>query len=495
MMDKRTNRRQFLEESLLAAAAAVTPSSAMGWLARDAVSSRSAIERLGVAIVGVRGRGNSHISYFAGRRDTRVLYVCDVDQTVGRTRVREVAARQGGSPPRYEEDLRRVLEDPRVDIVTIATPNHWHALAAIWAMQAGKDVYLETPVSHNVQEGRLLVETARRCRRICQSGMQARSHPCVQAAMDHLHSGRIGTVTFARGICCHQRNPIVGGGPYPIPEGVNYDLWLGPAALAPLTRSQFHYDWHWQWPYGNGVLGPHGVHQVDLCRWGLGIAALGGQVLSFGGCLQGGGVHTVGATQVICHDFGDRKLVLEMRALSDCAVRETRMGVVFRGSDGYVVISGFHRGAVFDAEGRAISQFGGGGGSESHLENFVSAVRAGSCRQLNADIEEGHLSSALCHLGNVSFRLGDTISSDAAADQLAALPWGDDVSAAFSRTRRYLRQQGAAGGSDQVRLGTLLTCDPDSEDFPNHPAANRLLTRAYRRPFVIPGAGQLPVSV
>ena len=308
------NRRQFLEESMIAAAAAaVAASGPRDLLGEELPPSRSAIEQLGVAVVGVRGRGNSHIGFFAGRRDTRVLYVCDVDREIGWTRAKQVARRQGGLAPAFEEDMRRVLDDPRVDIVSIATPNHWHALGAIWSMQAGKDVYVEKPVSHNVQEGRRMVEAARRYQRICQSGMQARSSPAMISAMEYMRAGQIGQVALARAICYKHRTPIETASVCPIPEHINYDLWLGPAAAAPLTRRRFHHDWHWQWPYGNGDAGYQGVHQLDLCRWGLQLPAISQAVVSYGGRFALDAAEMTN-TQVMLHDFGSKSIVFECAA-------------------------------------------------------------------------------------------------------------------------------------------------------------------------------------
>ena len=226
----------------------------------------------------------------------------------GRSGREQVAKRQGGSRPSWVEDVRRVLEDPRVDIVSVATPNHWHALAAIWAMQAGKDVYVEKPVSHNVQEGRRMVEAARRYQRICQSGLQARSNPGMISAIDYVRAGKIGSVRVARGLCYKRRRTMGPSGTYPIPPHVNYDLWLGPAPAAPLTRQRFHHDWHWQWPYGNGELGYQGVHQLDLCRWGLGQPSISETVLSYGGRFACHDAAQTTNTQVTVHGFGDSRL-------------------------------------------------------------------------------------------------------------------------------------------------------------------------------------------
>ena len=267
-MARNRNRRQFLQESVLAAALAATaPPESWG---DTAASHRSSLDQLGVAVVGVRGRGNTHLGFFAGRRDTRVLYVCDVDARVRDARVAQVARRQAGAAPCGVADLRRALDDPRVDIVSIATPHHWHALASIWAMQAGKDVYVEKPVGHTLCEGQRMVEAARRHRRVCQVGLQTRSNPGIRSAIAFLLAGGIGVVEHARvnvqGPANHSARDAA-----EVARHVDYNLWQGPADPAPLTRSRFHHDWHWQWPYGHGLFGQLGMLPLDMARWGLGV--------------------------------------------------------------------------------------------------------------------------------------------------------------------------------------------------------------------------------
>ncbi len=486
------NRRQFLEESMLAAAAtAATVSGVDSLLADPASSSRSVNDQLGVAVVGARGRGNSHLGFYGSRRDTRVLYVCDVDREVGELRAQQVARRQGGTAPAWVEDVRQVLEDRRVDLVSIAAPNHWHALAAIWAMQAGKDVYVEKPVSHNVQEGRRMVEAARRYRRVCQSGFQARSNPGMVSAIEFVQTGGIGTVRLARGLCYRRRRAIGATGVYPVPPHVNYDLWLGPAPEAPLTRQRFHFDWNWQWPYGNGELGSQGVHQLDVCRWGLQLQTVGDSVLSYGGSFGSHNAARPTNTQVSVHRFGEQSIVMEIRGLPNRPLRNAHVGVIFEGSDGYVVMTSYHSGTAFDLDGRPLRHFRGGGGGEPHFSNFLQAVRQGTCLQLNADIEEGHLSSALAHTANISYRLGRDLPIAIGRARLAKLDQVVDIEAALERTEQHLLGQRVDLDATELRFGKMLTCDPVAERFVDGPNANRMLTRRYRHPFVIPAVGSV----
>ncbi len=447
-------------------------------------------DQLGVAVIGARGRGNTHLGVFAGRRDTRVLYVCDVDSQVGTLRVEQVARRQGARPI-WVADLRRALADPRVDIVSIATPNHWHALAAIWAMQAGKDVYVEKPVSHNVQEGRRMVEAARRHQRICQSGFQARSNPGMVAAIDYLQRGGIGAVKLARGLCYKRRSAVHRAEGGSVPEHVNYDLWLGPAAVAPLMRQRFHHDWHWEWPYGNGELGHQGVHQLDLCRWGLNQNHLSDTVFSYGGCFGVAEADRPADTLVSIHTYREQAIVMEVRGLASRPLQGVRVGVIFEGADGYVVMTSYRGGTAFDRQGHLVEQFQGGGGSDLHFANFLQAVRSRRCACLNADIEQGHLSSALAHTSNISYRLGDHVAMARAQEQMARSSGGGDLGATLRRTIEHLLDHGVHPEIASLRMGRVLRCDAESELFLADPLANRLLSREYRRPFVVPAAGSV----
>ncbi len=271
-------RRRFVGDSL-AAAAAVT---AVPYIAK----AQGANEKLGVAVVGARGRGGSHIGAFLGNSQTQVLYLVDVDEEVGEKRGKDIAKKQGFAP-KFVRDMRDAFDDKAVDIVSTATPNHWHALCGIWAMQAGKDVYIEKPVCHDIAEGTALIAAARKYGRMCQVGTQCRSNPAIRDAMAFLHGGGIGEVKLARGLCYKRRKSIGAKGDYPIPDGVDFNLWSGPAPYTDpkLTRGQFHYDWHWQRHYGNGDLGNQGPHQTDIARWGLGVDAHPKSVFSYGGRL------------------------------------------------------------------------------------------------------------------------------------------------------------------------------------------------------------------
>ena len=480
-MSNRT-RRQFLEEAMWAgaatAAAAATPSLSMA----DEKQSSSPGEKLGVAVVGVKGRGGSHIGAFAGRKDTEILYICDVDSSIGNSRADGVAKKQSRRP-KFVQDIREVLDDDAVDIVSIATPNHWHALGAIWSIQAGKDVYVEKPVSHNVSEGRRIVEAARKYGKICQTGTQSRSNPGMINVIKAVQDGRIGKVKVARGLCYKPRGSIGARGKYDVPSSVNYDLWLGPAAQAPLTRKRLHYDWHWQWPYGNGDLGNQGIHQMDLARWGLNVNELSRGVISYGGRFGYEDAGDTANTQVVVHDYGEQSLVFEVRGLKTGDYRGSKIGVIFEGTDGYAVIPSYSSGTLFDKDGKKLESFSGGA---DHFGNFLTAVRSRKHEDLNADIEEGHLSSAMCHLGNISYRLGDLLNADACLERMKSIKTAEDVSATMQRCLDHLEDNNVQIAGDVVRTGRFLKIDPKTETFPGNDEANRMLTREYRAPFVVP---------
>lgn len=489
-MAKRT-RRQFLEDSMLVAAAAVAANGSGRLLAQDEVPGKSANDKIGVAVVGVNSRGNSHIGAFTdNRNNTEILAICDIDASIGGKRSEEIGKRQGGKVPTVVEDVRKLLEDPRIDIVSIATPNHWHSLGAIWAMQAGKDVYVEKPVSHNVSEGRRCVEAARKYNRICQTGTQSRSNPGMIEAIEYVQSGKIGEVKLARGLCYKRRKEIGPKGVYPVPANVNYDLWLGPAPIAPLTRKQFHYDWHWQWAYGNGDLGNQGIHQMDLARWGLGQNALPQGVMSYGGRFGYEDAGETANTQVVICDYGPKSLVFEVRGLETKPFKGAGVGVIWEGTDGYVVMTSYAEGAAFDKEGNKVKEFKGEG---DHFGNFLKAVRSRKIKDLNADIEEGHLSSALCHLGNISYRLGEEVSVADAVDKLASVKTTDNAKETFERTTAHLKDNKVDLNAIKMGLGRILTIDPKNEVFTGSDvdAANAMLTREYRAPFVVPDAGKV----
>jgi hypothetical protein len=309
------------------------------------------------------------------------------------------------------------------------------------------------------------------------------------AAMEYVQAGQIGEVRIARGFCYKRRGSIGPPGSYPVPTGVDFNLWSGPAPIIPLSRPRLHHDWHWQSEYGNGDLGYQGVHQLDLCRWGLQLQRLSDSVISIGGSYGSRDAANTPNTQVVLHQFGSQAILLEVRGMRSESCRGIHVGVIFEGTDGYVVMTSYHQGAAFDRDGRQRAEFHGGGGNHLHFRNFLQAVRTRHCVGLNADIEEGHLSSALCHTANISHRLGALVPYEDAVEALDDSPHGTMTIDAVRRMGSHLSQHEVNIEHAQIVLGEQLQCDPDSEQFLSHLHANQLLRREYREGFAIPTRG------
>jgi hypothetical protein len=305
-----------------------------------------------------------------------------------------------------------------------------------------------------------------------------------------VQSGKIGDCYLARGLCYKRRPSIGPKGEYPIPENINYDLWSGPAPILPLTRKSLHYDWHWIWAYGNGDLGNQGIHQMDLARWGLGAQTLCQGVFSYGGRFGYVDAGETANTQVVVHDYGKKSLVFEVRGLSTAPLKGANVGVIFEGTEGYVVMTSYDSGTAFDKDGKMVTSFKGGA---DHFANFLTAVRSRKIKDLNADIEEGHLSSALCHLGNISYRLGQELSAADAMAKVEAFKTTDNAKETFERTIAHLKDNRVDLDAIKIQTGASLAFDPKTETFPGDgmEKANAMLTREYRAPFIVPAAGKV----
>jgi predicted dehydrogenase len=425
------NRRYFMMSSGMLAA--------NSFVAR-ASSPNGANNRVRAALVGLKGRGSEHIKGFLSlsKDNVELAALCDVDERVLNERLSQVENKVGKRPLAFT-DLRKLLEDKSIDVVSFATPNHWHALGTIWACQAGKDVYVEKPASHNIFEGRKMVEAARRHNRIVQHGTQMRSSEAIKEAIQMLREGVIGDVYMAKGLCYKRRDTIGKAAEEPVPAGVHYDLWTGPAALRPFTKNRFHYQWHWQWAYGNGDIGNQGVHQLDIARWGLGVK-LPTKVQSIGGHFMFDDDQETPNTQVCAFMYPEEKklLTFEVRHWDTPSEgTDLRVGILFLGSKGYMEIPTYDTYRVFHGKDRSPGPTNMKAGD--HFANFISAVRNRKRETLNAEIEEGHFSTALAHLANISYRVGRT-----------------------------------------------LTFDPKTETFPGDTEANAFLGREYRAPYVVP---------
>ena len=366
---------------------------------------------------------------------------------------------------------------------------------AIWACQAKKDVYVEKPVSHNIWEGRKLVEAAAKYKRVVQTGTQKRSDEGLKEAFDYIRGGAIGKIIAAHGLCYKPRESIGAvPGPQPIPETVNYDLWTGPAPLKPLYRGRFHYDWHWQWATGNGDIGNQGVHEMDLCRWALGESGLPKRVMSLGGRFGYEDDGETANTQIAVYDYDSAPLIFEVRGLprkkNDTAMdafKSVRIGAVIACEDGYFA-GGGGGGWIYSNNNERIKQFVGEGGGK-HASNFIDVMRSRTMDQLAAPIIEGHITSALCHLGNISYRLGHLAEASEIKEQLHDVPAAAD---AFDRFSAHLFANWIDIAQERAKLGPWLECDPAKERFVDKGEyslsrwANDMLSRRYREPFVVP---------
>ena len=476
---QKLSRRRFLQDSLalLAVTALPAPVFASVKVARKQTSPN---DRIGAAVIGFNGQGKSHIRQLLAQPDVDLVALCDVDEAVWPVGLK-IVEDAGRPKPKTYQDIRKLLEDKDVDVVTIATPNHWHALAAIWAMMAGKDVYVEKPSSHNVWEGRRTVDIARQLGRICQVGTQIRSSEGIRQAIQYLHEGNLGRITLARGLCYKRRDSIGKvPGPQEPPATVDYDIWLGPAPKKPVMRQRFHYDWHWFWDYGNGDLGNQGVHQMDIARWGLNKNTLPNKVLGLGGRFGYVDDGETPNTELVFCDYGDCQLIFEVRGLETPDLKGVKVGNIFYGEKGIMVIPSYNQAIVFDNDGNKVTEFNAGG---DHMRNFLDAVRSRKHTDLHADILEGHLSSALCHLGNVSYQLGDLVPFD--KERKA---FGDNKEAyeTFARFEEHLAANGVVLKETKYRLGRELHIDAEHATCRGDSRANRLLTRQYRKPYAVP---------
>jgi predicted dehydrogenase len=378
--------------------------------------------------------------------------------------------------------MRKVFDDKSIDAVFIATPNHWHALAAIWAMQAGKDAYVEKPVSHNISEGRRIVQVSRKTNRICQGGTQNRSNMALAEAVEYMKAGKLGEVKLARSIIYGGRGSIGPKGTYEAPKNVDYNLFMGPASLEPLTRKNLHYDWHWDWNTGNGELGNNNIHSIDICRWGLGLDGLCNSAISYGGRFGYVDAGQTPNTQVCIFDYGDKTIVAETRGLKSEQYRAGFTGGwLFHGAEGSIAGN-----SLFDKEGKMVSTFVAKRKSENHFANFINAVRSRKRESLNAEILEGHLSTALCHIGNISWRLGQESSVAEVREQVGKMKVHDNVGETLDRTLKHLGDNKVDLEKSKMTLGVKLEISPKGEEFVGNAKANKYLTREYRKPFVVP---------
>jgi predicted dehydrogenase len=448
---KSGSRREFLKRSALTAGGLMfaAPTVNANYFIKNSPN-----DRINIAVVGFNSKGKHHYKRFSEIPNVRVTTLCDVDERLFPEAVVEVE-KLSGFKPKTEIDIRRVLEDKDIDAISIATPDHWHALMTIWACQAGKDVYVEKPVSYTIEEGRKMVQAARKYNCIVQAGLNYRAGNANRAAMHFLNDGKLGDIYMAKGVCYKPRNSIGHTKDSPVPNGVHWDLHRGPAPYRPFNENRFHYNWHWFWDTSTTEMG-NIVHQMDLARWGLNKHVHPVKVHSAGGCFAWDSAQETPNTQHAIFEYEDGKILqYEVRGVyTNDEGGIDGVGNLFLGSKGWMTSDGGWKTYFCGSEnssnpnfpkrteepGPVIAETDLSGFSEAdHYTNFIDCMRSGRWQELYADIEEGHRSTVLSHLANISYR-----------------------------------------------TGRKLTFNPASERFVNDEDANAYLTRQYRHPYVIP---------
>ncbi|MCA9212948.1 MAG: Gfo/Idh/MocA family oxidoreductase [Planctomycetales bacterium] len=425
------SRRNFLATSTVAATTLA-----------NASARADSNDRIRAAVLGVNGRGRTHIEQLEKQDGVELAMICDPDERVLGNQAKRIEDKFGHKVE-TATDMRKVFDRDDIDVVTVATPNHWHSLATIWACQAGKDVYVEKPGSHNLFEGRKMVEAAHRYKRIVQHGVQLRSSAALQEAVEHLRKGTIGDVYMARGIVFRWRPSIGKKQPIAKPNHLDWDLWQGPAQSKPYSPRYVHYNWHWHWDYGNGDVGNQGVHETDMCMWGLDVG-LPSKITAMGGKFLWDDDKETPEVLTSCYHYPDEKKMIqfEVRHWNTNDEQGARVGNIFYGSKGILVVGGYDSYVIYLGQrGEVGPSRSEGGELERHFANFIQAVRERKPEIQNGPVESAHLSSGLAHLGNIAYRLE--------------------------------RQ---------------LEFDPKTEKFVNDAEADEMLTRQYREPFVVPNA-------
>ncbi|MEN9632975.1 MAG: hypothetical protein RL077_1379 [Verrucomicrobiota bacterium] len=502
---KNWTRQEFLKASLIAGGAALA--AGPGRLVA-ATAPGSANGDVRVAVVGINAQGAGHMRAYLGKLPgARLVAICDVDSEVLSKRGAE--CEQAGFKPTRYRDYRKLLESKEIDAVVLGTPNHQHSLQSIWALQAGKDVYCEKPLSHNVWEGRQVVAATKKySKNIVQAGTQNRSSEDVMDAIAYVRAGKLGRIKWARALCYKQRDSIGRTkGPQAVPASVDYDLWTGPAALTPPHRNSpangpIHYDWHWFWNYGGGDITNQGIHQMDVARWFLGEPGLPPTVMSFGGRFGYRDDAETPNTLISVLGYEKAPLIFEVRGLPMKAgmramdkFRGTDVGVVVQCEGGYVAMGASGGATIYDNDKKKIEAFAKNTLGQ-HRANFIAAVK--NRKVVHGLAEECHYSSALCHLANVSYLVGAEKSNAALAEAIKA---NAETKDSFTRMCDHLRLNEVDPASTSTVVGPLLKIDGRTERFVGSEktiveAANRspLLKREGRGAFMIPVLQTGPVA-
>jgi predicted dehydrogenase len=417
---------------------------AAGPFLKTGAAANSPNETIQVAVMGIRSRGAAHAATLSKLPNVNVAALCDIDERLFAKAVANVE-KISGRKPTTETDIRKILENKEIDAISIAAPNHWHALATIWACQAGKHVYVEKPVSYTISEGRRMVEASRKYNRIVQTGTQNRTSPLVQTAMDFLHAGKLGKLYMVKCVVFRPRESLGRKTNSAVPNGVHYDLWLGPAPWRPFNENRFHYNWHWFWDTGNGETGNNGPHYTDMARWALQKYEHPKRIHSMGGYDVFDSDQETPNTQMSMMEYADGSRVqIEVRGLYTNAEDGIRMGMLIYGSEGWMHLGGNQWKTYYGSKNEpgeqrvekeaehvsdiTLTEDG------AHFWNFIDAVRNNQRDLLKADILEGHLSAAMCHLSNIAYRTRRQVVFDSANE---CFPGDAEANSFLNREGRY----------------------------------------------------------
>ena len=478
----RLNRRSFIKHTLATAATvtiAGTKSSGKVLGANDTIR---------IAVCGLNGRGGSHVDEFGKMKNVEIVYLVDPHKGTWKNRQSQLA-KLGRGEAKTATDIRKVLEDKELNAVSVATPNHWHSLITIWACEAGKDVYVEKPCSHNIHEGRIAVEMARKHKCVVQHGTQSRSSQSGADMAALAKSGKLGKLLVSRGLCYKDGGTggttrgDIGTKPTKTPPGeLDFNIWLGPASEQPYHENLVHYRWHWFWDFGNGDIGNQGVHDMDKARWFIPGAAWPKSVISFGGRYANNDQGQTPNAMVTVMDYDGTLLIFETRGLKSQKYLGQDIGNTLHFEEGVVSGGKFYPKGKGDGEPvpKVASDVKIGG---DHFANFIECVRNRDTTKLHADIELGHVSAGLCHLSNISYRLGKETEYDPKLGKLSGSEFGTET---LGRMAEHLKDSGIKFDGKNLRVGRKLDFDGKAERFVNDKEADAMLTRNYRKDFAVP---------
>lgn len=486
-LSQTVDRRGFLKTSAVA-----TSTFSLFTIAGTKSSAKviGANDRINIGVAGINGRGGAHINEFAGMKDVEVTQLIDPDKSIWNSRKKAVKDR-GGNDPETFSDIRKALEDKNVNAISVATTNHWHSLITIWACQAGKDVYVEKPISHNVFEGRKCVEAAKKYKRVVQHGTQNRSSQSKANMMAAIHSGKYGKLLVSKGYCCKPRWSIGRKPAGMAPSHLDWNLWLGPAPEQDFHGNMHPYNWHWFWDTGNGDIGNQGVHEMDIARWAIKDSTLPKSVVSMGGRYIPGDPNNRDQAetpnmQLAIFDYGESLLLFETRGLVDNKKypKSWPRAVTneFYTTDGVI-----KNGMFYPSDGSGAEKVRGEGPklvSGGAFGSFINSVRNRKTDDNNAPAETAHYSAALCHLANASYRLGEMEKWTERPSE--TLGKNKVVNQGFDNVQQSLAAVGIDLEKEKYILGPKLEFDAAKEQFVDNPKANALITRQYRKPFVVP---------